>query len=395
LKILYDLIASQPEKTSKFHGGSEYCKTVFKSLISEGKDNQIEVVIDPSRDIDSKIIEICSDNKIKINRSSNIDELGKLINNNDYNIFYSALPYQYNRLRIKPNVRFIYTIHGLRSIEMIGDKYESKFEGKKLKYFTKKIINTLFPSVVINRKKKDFKELLKVTNNRTILVASYHTKYSILNFFPEIQENEIEVLYSPQKVIDDINFDKEDNILKKYNVHKKKYILLVSGDRWLKNNYRAIMALDILFSANRKLLDEIKVIVLGVDKKEVYLNNIKNKNRFIIQGYKDIDELEILYKNAHLFLYPTLNEGFGYPPLEAIKYSTYVAVSAISSTTEVCGDAVLYFNPYDTNEIGNRVLESFDNEFMEPKKELMKKQYKYISNKQSESLDKIIKLILN
>jgi glycosyltransferase involved in cell wall biosynthesis len=106
------------------------------------------------------------------------------------------------------------------------------------------------------------------------------------------------------------------------------------------------------------------VIVLGVCHKKIYLKCIKNKDKFIIEGYKDVEELEILYINAHLFLYPTLNEGFGYPPLEAMKYGTYVAVSAITSTTEVYGDAVLYFNPYDINEICNRILQSFDQVIM-------------------------------
>jgi glycosyltransferase involved in cell wall biosynthesis len=67
-------------------------------------------------------------------------------------------------------------------------------------------------------------------------------------------------------------------------------------------------------------------------------------------------ELELLYQNAYVFLYPTLNEGFGYPPLESMKHGTPVICSAITSTTEVCGDAVLYFNPFSVDEMKNRIL---------------------------------------
>lgn len=392
MKILYDLIASQPIGTSKFHGGSEYCKIVFKTLIKNINNQKIEVVIDSSRNIDSDLVNICKNNNIKINKCNNIYELEKLINSNDYNNFYSALPYDYYNININTNTKFIYTVHGLRSIEIITDKYEWKFERK---YFFRKLIKYYFPKIVIRKKIDEFNKLFQVTNNRKIIVVSNHTKYSILNFFPQIKEEEIEVLYSPEKINENIVAIDENDILKKYSVKNKKYILLVSGDRWLKNNYRAIMALDNLISSKRKKLNEIKVLVLGVNDKNLYLNNIENKENFIIEGYKDAMELEVLYKNAHLFLYPTLNEGFGYPPLEAMKYGTYVAVSAISSVPEVCGDAVLYFNPYDINEISNRVLESFDEKFMNSKKELMKKQYDYISNKQHESLNKIVELILN
>lgn len=68
------------------------------------------------------------------------------------------------------------------------------------------------------------------------------------------------------------------------------------------------------------------------------------------------EKLASLYQNAYLFVYPTLNEGFGYPPIEAMQFATPVICSAITSTTEICGDSVLYFNPYSIDEIKNRIL---------------------------------------
>lgn len=391
MRILFDLIASQPTRTSKYHGGSEYCKSIFYKMV-ENIFNNIEVVIDPTRGIDEELIKVCKENKIVINECKNINQLSDLINSG-FDKFYSALPYEYNNLKMNSDVEFIYTIHGLRQLEMPTDKYEGRFEKKGIKFFIRKFIRKVNPSILDNRRKRIFNELFNVTTNRKILVPSYHTKYSLINFFPEIDVKEVEVLYAPEKTIRFVDFSKENYVLEKYKLEKQKYILMVSGDRWLKNNYRGVKALDELFSENREELKQMKVVVLGVADPKVYVNKIRNVGNFIFEGYKEQDELEILYKNAHLFLYPTLNEGFGYPPLEALKYETNVAVSAISSITEVCGDAVLYFNPFDLNEIKIRVLQSFDNEIMKKKEKL--NQYKKISKYQQESLENIIKMILD
>lgn len=393
MKILYDLIASQPTKTSKFHGGSEYCKSIFYKILENNYKN-IEVVINPDRDIDEKLISICKEKQIKVNKCTNIEELSNLVNSG-YNRFYSALPYEYNKLKINKDVEFIYTIHGLRQLEMPTDKYASKFENINIRYIIAKLIRKFNSNILDNRRKSIFQELFDITTNRKILVPSYHTKYSLMNFFPKLNQDDIEVLYAPQKKVGKINYENENNILESYGVIKKKYILMVSGDRWLKNNYRAIKALDKLFSQNNKLLNNIKVVLLGVNDHSIYDKIIVNKNKFIIDGYKSEEDLEILYKNAHLFLYPTLNEGFGYPPLEAMKHGTLAAVSAISSITEVCGNAVLYFNPFDLNEINNRILESFDKDIIDRKKHIMIEQYRYISKYQIKSLEKIVKIILD
>jgi hypothetical protein len=92
-------------------------------------------------------------------------------------------------------------------------------------------------------------------------------------------------------------------------------------------------------------------------------------------------------------MYPTLNEGFGYPPLEAMKYGTLCACSANSATTEVCADAVLYFNPYDETEIGIRILQSFDKDICEEKIEKMRVRYDQVRQKQNHDLDVLVNLI--
>jgi glycosyltransferase involved in cell wall biosynthesis len=66
-------------------------------------------------------------------------------------------------------------------------------------------------------------------------------------------------------------------------------------------------------------------------------------------------QLSMCYQKAALFIFPSLYEGFGLPPLEAMHYGCPVLVSHCASLPEVCGDAALYFNPFSAHEIANAI----------------------------------------
>lgn len=66
-------------------------------------------------------------------------------------------------------------------------------------------------------------------------------------------------------------------------------------------------------------------------------------------------ELDDLYKNASLFVFPSLYEGFGLPPLEAMKRGVPVVSSNATCLPEILGNAVLYFNPLDVNDIADKI----------------------------------------
>jgi glycosyltransferase involved in cell wall biosynthesis len=95
-------------------------------------------------------------------------------------------------------------------------------------------------------------------------------------------------------------------------------------------------------------------------------------------------------------LYPTLNEGFGYPPLEAMRHETPVLCSAVTSLTEICQDAALYFNPYSQREIRNRVLMLAKNE--DVYREYVgraKERYSVVAQRQDQMLEELSALILS
>jgi hypothetical protein len=398
MTILFDLTASQPIHKNDFHGAGEYAKAVFFKLCEKISSSvKLEVFYNPDKFIDNAIMSECKKYNITGHHCINNTQINVLIKKNTYDVFYTALPYSYQDLQIPSKTQFIYTVHGLRSLEYPWDTYILKYKRANIKTVIKKIISLFFPQVwnkyLIDKSKRDFAKLFSITKNQLIITVSAHTKYSINYFFPNMKLPQIETLYSPKKLIhfESIN---DDSIFDKYSLIAKKYILLIGGDRYEKGAYRACNALCKLFSTNtNSSLNDINVIILGISNKKTFEKMTNNSKKFFFSEYVSAPELETLYKNAHLFIYPTLNEGFGYPPLEAMKYGTLCACSANSAVTEICGDSVLYFNPYDNAEMGIRVLQSFDEDIRHEKIEKMKARYAFIREKQDRDLGTLVELI--
>jgi hypothetical protein len=397
MNILFDLSATQPVSVNNFHGGSEYAKAVFYRLCELlPSESSLEVFYNPLKNIDNSIMEICKKMRFMINLCRNNSEINKLLSIKKYAVFFSALPYLYFDLVMPPQTKFIYTIHGLRSLEYSADKYMLKYNKSirgKLKFIYFFILPFITKKMYSMRAVKRLNGLFSVTENKTIITVSNHSKYAISYFFPEIDKLRLKVFYSPAKKYEAAN-GKDAHILKSFSLEPQKYILLICGNRSEKGAYRGCRVLYKLLKNQAGIPEDIKVIITGITYYKQYRSLTKNNNRFIFKGYVSIEELECLYKNAHLFLYPTLNEGFGYPPLEAMKYETLCACSANSAVTEVCGDAVLYFNPHDKTEMGIRVLQSFDEEIRRDKIEKAAKHYQAVSKKQEQDLDLLVNEII-
>jgi glycosyltransferase involved in cell wall biosynthesis len=106
------------------------------------------------------------------------------------------------------------------------------------------------------------------------------------------------------------------------------------------------------------------VIVGGADETSIDFDEVINKlnisDRVVMLGYTPFDHLPSIYALAKVFCFPSLEEGFGMPPLEAMASNIPVVVSNTSCMPEICGDAALYFNPHSSLEIAsgiNKLLE--------------------------------------
>jgi len=80
-------------------------------------------------------------------------------------------------------------------------------------------------------------------------------------------------------------------------------------------------------------------------------------NRVQFTGFVEEGLLRQYYVHADLLVFPSLYEGFGFPPLEAMACGCPTAVSGFASLREICGDATCYFDPLNVEDISRAILE--------------------------------------
>jgi glycosyltransferase involved in cell wall biosynthesis len=371
--LLFDLTASQPNNSGKRHGGGKYCEMVFFRMCERSE--KFQAFYDSSKYINPLILNAAKQNKIELYDICE-QNLNDIVSTQNITHLYSALP---ESILPWPNCHILGTIHGLRMLEM-------PFDFKAHWYFDKGIIGLNSIIAFFNRKKLK-KELLQYYShlltqpNFTFTTVSKHSLNVISEFFPKIGQKNIPVFYSPQTV------------QKKIREQKDNSILLVSANRFEKNCIRAIIAIDNLISS-KKLSPRTQINITGLSSPD-FRYKIKNPSQFRFWGYIEEDELNLLYAKSWLFIYPSLNEGFGYPPLEAMQYGTPVIASNRASIPEVCGNAAKYFNPTSIQEMKNAIIQLSNENTYKLFSNKSLQQYKTISEKQEKDLDLLIDWITN
>lgn len=354
--ILFDLLLSQPIGTSKFHGGGEYIKTIFEYLV-KNYSNQVKIIVyyNNNNFIDDWIKDLINKYEIKQYFISDISEIKEIFKDENVKIFYSGLPYNYHKSWFPKNVKIKGTIHGLRPIELSHDEFEYKYQNGTERIKCKmRLIKWMILKNRISYKQRivnAFEQSIMLLDE--MICDSEHTKYSIMSNYSGMIRKNISVIYPPRKFVKDTNFKVECQV-------KGNFVLLLGGDRWLKNSYRGLKAMDNLYS--KRQMNDYKTVLVGNISDNIKKELI-NIDKFVFLGYVKPEELECLYQSCDIFLYPSLNEGFGYPPLEAMQYGKTCIISAVCSLPEICGSAVYYVNPYDIGEIENRVLHASEVKF--------------------------------
>ena len=78
-------------------------------------------------------------------------------------------------------------------------------------------------------------------------------------------------------------------------------------------------------------------------------------DKIIFTDFLSDDDLNTLYQNASVYVFPSLYEGFGLPPLEAMACGLPVASSKAACLPEILGQAAIYFNPEDVKEMASQI----------------------------------------
>ena len=200
---------------------------------------------------------------------------------------------------------------------------------------------------------------LAIWRAQKIITVSHYVKDDVVKCF-RVKPEKIIVTYegTPQKIS---NFQFPISNLNKYGMTKP-YLLYVGNAYPHKNLEKLIGAFEALISNNK----DLELVLVGeMDyfyqrlKKYVREKFSQMANKVIFTDFVSDKELTVLYGNSAIYVFPSLCEGFGLPPLEAMAYGVPVVSSKSTCLPEILGEAAVYFdatNPQDMAEKINKVL---------------------------------------
>ncbi len=204
-----------------------------------------------------------------------------------------------------------------------------------------------------------FKYLLPVLIHRAklIIAVSENTKKDILHFF-KCPESKIKVIYNGYD--DDTYYPVNENRLAIYQEYGFRNYLLAVGPTYPHKNFELLI--NSYNDLNAAIKKKHPLIIAG--GKDAYINVLKQhvlklglEHHIFFIGYVPVTLMPSLYREAHAFIFPSLYEGFGIPLLEAMASGCPVIASNTSSMPEVCGEAVLYFDPLDQTSLTKTMQE--------------------------------------
>ena len=272
------------------------------------------------------ISEIPSISQIKYKSGS--DDIANLVSerflNSSLSSIYHASYYSklnYNKL-LGRNFRTVITVH-----DLISEKFEST------RYIRKPRIN------IRKRSIESADHIICISNN---------TKNDLIEHY-SVDESKISVIYLGS------NFISSETIRDK-TFTKIPYLLFVGKRSGYKNFYMLIQA----FANSKFLRENFRIVAVGggmFDSNEISLLRNFNLENHVNQVDAGDEKLANYYSNAEALIYPSLYEGFGLPPIEAMALGCPVFASNAGSIPEVCGDAAIYFDPRNAEHL-THIIES-------------------------------------
>ena len=200
--------------------------------------------------------------------------------------------------------------------------------------------------------KKNYAKIMfaKVSSKAdAIICISEFTKRELVRF-THCQEEKIHLIYN--------GTNKSNNIAQECSPYPRPYLLFVGNVKPNKNLVNLIRSFEIV-----KNIIPHDLVIVG--KKEgfitgdeyVFKKAAELGSRIRFTGYIDDATLIQYYRHATALVFPSIYEGFGLPPLEAMACDCPVIVSNKASLPEVCGDAALYCDPFNCEDITTKILD--------------------------------------
>jgi len=323
MKIFYDHYAFS---YLKFGGISRYISELLMHIPKENWDTSTFITNNIHLK-DSGLIKSCSflpnvnfRGKEKIMFNLNLPYTKFKLQKAEWDVFHATwfvTPYL-KELKNKP---VVVTIHDLI--------YDVFFKDKDIPYREK----------IINMGLKSAERADKV------IAVSQHTKEDMIKIWG-IDEKKIEVVYH--------GIDKKRKQVSEVRLIEKPYIFFAGGGRSLNKNFEHLVkAFSILAHKNKDVL----LVCSGSKFSEIELRLISSFKLMdrIVHFMANEQQMAQLYNDALMLAVPSYYEGFGMPILEGMMYNCPVVLSNTSCFPEIAGDAGVYFDPYNAEEISEKM----------------------------------------
>jgi glycosyltransferase involved in cell wall biosynthesis len=203
-----------------------------------------------------------------------------------------------------------------------------------------------------------------VRKSDQILTVSNASKRDILRFF-DIAPEKVDVIYNAidERFLAPPDAERMDLIRQRYQLDHP-FLLYVGNIKPHKNLERLI---DAFGRVRAHGLDDLRLVIIGDEiskypplRQAVHRHRLDKYVRFL--GFQPYDTLAGFYRLARAFVFPSLYEGFGLPPLEAMACGTPVVTSNVSSLPEIAGGAAILVDPYDPASIADGITRAVSDE---------------------------------
>lgn len=221
-------------------------------------------------------------------------------------------------------------------------------------------IHLLFPQYLPSRFAFAYARFMlghAVRRSALVFTVSEASRADILRFYPDAAPERIQVVPNAidAAILEAPGEGEIERVRERYQL-RGRFVLYAGNIKPHKNLERLIGAFGRL--KQRPGLDDVKLLIIGEDvarygslRRIMEGAGVRHDVRFF--GFVPERTLAALYRLASVFAFPSLYEGFGLPPLEAMACGTPVVTSRLSSLPEVVGDAALLVDPYSENEIAD------------------------------------------
>lgn len=205
-----------------------------------------------------------------------------------------------------------------------------------------------------------------------VISQSKHSRETV-HHYTNIPKNKIVPVYVAPKNLEtgSDTYQSFSNPVLQSLENNTRYLLHVGSLDKRKNIPRLIEAFKILIDQG---YTDLRLVLIGASVQKMHsdgtnevIDSIQRnqlQSYVILPGYLSNADVMLAYKKAFLYVFPSYNEGFGVPVLEAFKYNLPAVVAGNTCLPEIGGDAVVTFDPFDINDIAEKIKKVMEDEVL-------------------------------